>query len=31
MCSPIGVFLQHLVDADAEGLIIIPFVNEVFI
>lgn len=29
--SPIRVFLQHLVDADAESLIIVTFVDEVFI
>lgn len=29
--SPIRVFLQHLVDADAKGLIIVTFMDEVFI
>lgn len=30
-CSPVRVLLQHLVDADAKGLIIETFVDEVFI
>lgn len=29
--SPVRVFLQHLVDADAEGLVVIALVDEVFI
>lgn len=29
--SPVRVFLQHLVDADAEGLVIEALVDEVFI
>lgn len=28
---PVGVFLQHLVDADAERLVVITFVDKVFI
>lgn len=29
--SPVRVFLQDLIDADAEGLVIVTFVDEIFV
>lgn len=29
--SPVWVFLQHLIDADTEGLIIVTFMDEIFV
>lgn len=29
--SPVWVFLQHLIDADTEGLVIVTFMDEIFV
>lgn len=29
--SPVRVFLQHLIDADAEGFVVVAFMDEIFV